>query len=173
MGNEKVYVIFNTIHLEFLRDGLASVSTDKRMIAKYKDNTFSSSEDMEITIPKKASTILYGILEPKSDKKVVFTYTENNAMIQTERFCLTTSLYTYRYPDVNGLINLMSSVSTEVIADKNAMMQALKRMSPVISSSDLIEFSFERMKTSISGLDGCVNLVVGYIAAFVLVVESN
>ena len=157
MGNEKVYIIFNTIHMEFTQNGLLSVATDKRIIAEYKDNAYSSEEDMEITIPKKASSILSNILEPKSEGNVVITYTENNAMIQSGKFCLTTSLLTYRYPEFREATPSRNMVTAEVLIDKNAMMQALKRMSPVISSSDLIEFSFERNNMKMQSDDSNLN----------------
>lgn len=153
VASDKVFVVLNSVHLDFLKDGMISAATDKRIIAVYKDITSSNGESIKngLTLPKKACGLLTSILDGKSVSNATITYNDRNATIKTDLYSLTTRLMEYNYPAYTNVIPKDNDIFVEI--NKDAMAMALKRMSSVVGSSDLVELTFNKNNLNMTSND--------------------
>lgn len=153
-ANDELRPIMNGIHFDFFADGMVCATSDGHKLARYKDKTITRDNDGTVpnfTLPKKPSNILLTILSTiEGDVKVSFN--DKAISVNNKDFKLSARLLDFRYPNYDSVIPKNSPVV--ITADKNSLLNALKRVIPMANdSSCLVEMSFTQGQVVVSAKD--------------------
>jgi DNA polymerase-3 subunit beta len=154
-ANDELRPVMNGIHFDFFEDGMVCATSDGHKLARYKDKTITSNNENgttpNFTLPKKPANILINILSTlEGDIKISF----NNKAISfnNKDFKLTARLLEARYPNYDAVIPKDNPIT--ITADKNSLLNALKRVLPMANdSSNLVELSFKQGNVTVSATD--------------------
>ena len=153
-ANDELRPVMNGIHFDFFADGMVSATSDGHKLARYKDKTITREDDGTVpnfTLPKKPSNILLTILSAiEGDVKLSFN--DKAISVNNKDFKLSARLLEFRYPNYEAVIPKTSP--TTVTADKNSLLNALKRVLPMANdSSYLVELDFSNGQVVVSAKD--------------------
>lgn len=154
-ANDELRPIMNGIHFDFFDDGMVCATSDGHKLARYKDKTITSNDENgttpNFTLPKKPANILMSILSAlEGDVKLSFN--DKAISINNKDFKLTARLLDMRYPNYEAVIPKDNPIT--ITADKNSLLNALKRVLPMANdSSNLVELDFTYGYVTISATD--------------------
>lgn len=153
-ANDELRPVMNGIHFDFFANGMVSATSDGHKLARYKDKTVTREDDGTVpnfTLPKKPSNILMSVLSTfEGDVKVSFN--DKALCVSNADFRLSARLLDFRYPNYDAVIPKTSPIT--VTADKNSMLNALKRVLPMANeASYLVELDFTQGQVTISAKD--------------------
>ena len=154
-ANDELRPVMNGIHFDFLPDGMVCAASDGRKLARYKDKTITSNNENgttpNFTLPKKPANILMNILSAlEGDVKLSFN--DKAISINNKDFKLTARLLEAHYPNYEAVIPKDNPIT--ITADKNTLLNALKRVLPMANdSSNLVELAFKNGCVTISATD--------------------
>ena len=153
-ANDELRPVMNGIHFDFFADGMVCATSDGHKLARYKDKTITKENDGTVpnfTLPKKPSNILMTILSTiEGDVKLSFD--DKAISVNNKDFKLSARLLEFRYPNYEAVIPKTSP--TTVTADKNSLLNALKRVLPMANdSSYLVELDFSNGQVVVSAKD--------------------
>lgn len=153
-ANDELRPVMNGIHFDFFADGMVCATSDGHKLARYKDKTITKENDGSVpnfTLPKKPSNILMTILSTiEGDVKLSFD--DKAISVNNKDFKLSARLLEFRYPNYEAVIPKTSP--TTVTADKNSLLNALKRVLPMANdSSYLVELDFSNGQVIVSAKD--------------------
>lgn len=145
-GNDELRPIMSGMRLDFMADGLVSVSTDGHKMVKFKDKSIKTegieTSTMGFTLPKKPANILLNILGGCTND-VKLTFNDATAEFTNGAFKLTTRLIEGRYPNYDTVIPKDNDIIID--ADKGDFITALKRVIPMSNtSSEMIRVDVAR-----------------------------
>lgn len=154
-ANDELRPVMNGIHFDFFEDGMVCATSDGHKLARYKDKTITSSNENgttpNFTLPKKPANILMNILSAlEGDVKLSFN--DKAISINNKDFKLTARLLEFKYPNYESVIPKDNPIT--ITADKNSLLNALKRVLPMANdSSNLIELDFTYGYVTVSAKD--------------------
>ena len=153
-ANDELRPVMNGIHFDFFADGMTCATSDGHKLARYKDKTIIREDDGTVpnfTLPKKPSNILLTILSAiEGDVKLSFN--DKAISVNNKDFKLSARLLEFKYPNYEAVIPKTSP--TTVTADKNSLLNALKRVLPMANdSSYLVELDFSNGQVVVSAKD--------------------
>jgi DNA polymerase-3 subunit beta len=133
---------------------MVCATSDGHKLARYKDKSITREDDGVIpnfTLPKKPANILINILSTlEGDIKLSFN--DKAISINNKDFKLTARLLEFKYPNYDSVIPKDNPIT--ITADKNSLLNALKRVLPMANdSSNLVELSFKQGNVTISATD--------------------
>ena len=153
-ANDELRPVMNGIHFDFFTDGMVCATSDGHKLARYKDKTITRDDDgttPNFTLPKKPANILMSILSAL-DGDVKLSFNDKAISFNNKDFKLTARLLDMRYPNYDSVIPKDNKIVVTI--DKNALLNALKRVIPMANdSSNLIEMDFEQGKVTINAKD--------------------
>ena len=153
-ANNELRPVMNGIHFDFFDDGMVCATSDGHKLARYKDKSVLLDVGEAIpnfTLPKKPSNILLTILSAiEGDVKISFN--DKAISVNNKDFKLSARLLEFRYPNYEAVIPKTSPIT--VTADKNSLLNALKRVLPMANdSSYLVELDFSNGQVVVSAKD--------------------
>lgn len=153
-ANDELRPVMNGIHFDFFADGMVCATSDGHKLARYRDKTITREDDGTVpnfTLPKKPSNILMSVLSAfNGDVKVSFN--DKALCVSNADFRLSARLLDFRYPNYDAVIPKTSPIT--VTADKDALLNALKRVLPMANdSSNLVELDFSNGQVVVSAKD--------------------
>ena len=153
-ANDELRPVMNGIHFDFLPDGMVCATTDGHKLARYKDKTITRNDDgttPNITLPKKPANILMSILSA-FEGQVKLSFNDKAISVNNSEFKLSARLLDFKYPNYEAVIPKSNPIT--VTADKNSLLNALKRVLPMANdSSYLVELDFANGQVTISAKD--------------------
>ena len=153
-ANDELRPVMNGIHFDFMPDGMVCATTDGHKLARYKDKTITRNDDgttPNITLPKKPANILMAILSA-FEGQVKLSFNDKAISVNNSEFKLSARLLDFKYPNYEAVIPKSNPIV--VTADKNSMLNALKRVLPMANdSSYLVELDFANGQVTISAKD--------------------
>lgn len=130
---------FNGVHIDFKQDGMVAVATDTNKMSKFVTNIKTDGDTPGFTIQKKSAHILTMLTE--SEDTVNMKVGDKNVLFKGDGFTMTTRLSEYPYPNYNALIPTDNTLSA--IINKESILNAIKRVSPMGSEKDeLLKMTF-------------------------------
>jgi len=153
-ANDELRPVMNGIHFDLFADGMVSATSDGHKLARYKDKTVTREDDGTVpnfTLPKKPSNILMTILSAiEGDVKLSFN--DKAISVNNKDFKLSARLLEFKYPNYDAVIPKSSPIT--ITADKNSLLNALKRVLPMANdSSYLVELDFLNGQVVVSAKD--------------------
>lgn len=153
-ANDELRPVMNGIHFDFFDDGMVCATSDGHKLARYKDKTITKENDGSIpnfTLPKKPSNILMTILSTiEGDVKLSFD--DKAISVNNKDFKLSARLLEFKYPNYDAVIPKSSPIT--ITADKDSLLNALKRVLPMANdSSYLVELDFSNGQVVVSAND--------------------
>lgn len=153
-ANDELRPVMNGIHFDFFADGMVCATSDGHKLARYKDKTITREDDGTVpnfTLPKKPSNILMSILSNvEGDVKISFN--DKALYVNNRDFKLSARLLDFKYPNYESVIPKNSPIT--ITADKNSLLNALKRVLPMANdSSYLVELDFSNGQVVVSAKD--------------------
>ena len=153
-ANDELRPVMNGIHFDFFADGMVCATSDGHKLARYKDKTVLldvGETTPNFTLPKKPSNILLTILSAiEGDVKLSFN--DKAISVNNKDFKLSARLLEFKYPNYDSVIPKSSPIT--VTADKNSLLNALKRVLPMANdSSYLVELNFSNGQVVVSAKD--------------------
>jgi len=153
-ANDELRPVMNGIHFDFFADGMVCATSDGHKLARYKDKSITRDDDGTVpnfTMPKKPSNILMSVLSAfEGDVKVSFN--DKALCVSNADFRLSARLLDFRYPNYDAVIPKTSPIT--VTADKDSLLNALKRVLPMANdSSYLVELDFSIGQVVVSAKD--------------------
>ena len=154
-ANDELRPVMNGIHFDFFDDGMVCATSDGHKLARYKDKTIINNNENgttpNFTLPKKPANILMNILSAlEGDVKLSFN--DKAISINNRDFKLTARLLEARYPNYESVIPKDNPIT--ITADKNYLLNALKRVLPMANdSSNLVELDFTYGCVTVSAKD--------------------
>ena len=153
-ANDELRPVMNGIHFDFFADGMVCATSDGHKLARYKDKEVTREDDGTVpnfTMPKKPSNILMSVLSTfEGDVKVSFN--DKALCVSNADFRLSARLLDFRYPNYDAVIPKDSPIT--ITADKNSLLNALKRVLPMANdSSYLVELDFTQGQVVVSAND--------------------
>lgn len=154
-ANDELRPVMNGIHFDFFTDGMVCATTDGHKLARYKDSTLVNTNNdgnvPNFTLPKKPANVLMTILSA-FDGDVKLCFNDKALSINNKDFKLSARLLDFKYPNYDSVIPNNNNIIVTV--DKNAILQALKRvMTMANNSSYLVELDFAQGQVTISAKD--------------------
>ena len=154
-ANDELRPVMNGIHFDFFADGMVCATSDGHKLARYKDKTITSNNENgttpNFTLPKKPANILINILSAL-DGDVKLSFNDKAISINNKDFKLTARLLDMRYPNYEAVIPKDNPIT--ITADKNTLLNALKRVLPMANdSSNLVGLEFKQGCVTISATD--------------------
>jgi DNA polymerase-3 subunit beta len=123
-------------------------------LARYKDKTVLldvGEKTLNFTMPKKPSNILLTILSA-IDGDIKISFNDKAISVNNKDFKLSARLLDFKYPNYESVIPKSSPIT--ITADKNSLLNALKRVLPMANdSSYLVEMDFGQGQVTISAKD--------------------
>lgn len=153
-ANDELRPVMNGIHFDFFADGMVCATSDGHKLARYKDKTITMEDDGTVsnfTLPKKPSNILMSILSNvEGDVKISFN--DKALYVNNRDFKLSARLLDFKYPNYESVIPNNNTIT--VTADKNSLVNALKRVLPMANdASNLVELDFAQGQVTVSAKD--------------------
>jgi len=153
-ANDELRPVMNGIHFDFFADGMVCATSDGHKLARYKDKSITREDDGTVpnfTMPKKPSNILMSVLSAfEGDVKVSFN--DKALCVSNADFRLSARLLEFRYPNYESVIPNNNTIT--VTADKNSLINALKRVLPMANdASNLVELDFAQGQVTVSAKD--------------------
>lgn len=153
-ANDELRPVMNGIHFDFFADGMVCATSDGHKLARYKDKTVLldvGETTPNFTLPKKPSNILLTILSAiEGDIKISFN--DKAISVNNKDFKLSARLLEFKYPNYDAVIPKSSPIT--ITADKNSLLNALKRVLPMANdSSYLVELDFSNGQVVVSAKD--------------------
>lgn len=127
VGNDSLHPVINGVHFDFFESEMVAASFDGFKMAMYTNKGLTSEQPFSFNLPSKACKLMYSVLQ-KADGEVKLTYTEHHAVLSRHDFRVIARLNEGKYPPYTKLI--ADSYPVEVVVDKEAIMGALKVVSP-------------------------------------------
>ena len=153
-ANDELRPIMNGIHFDFFANGMVSATSDGHKLARYKDKTITREDDGTVpnfTLPKKPSNVLMTILST-TEGDVKLSFNDKAISVNNKDFKLSARLLDFKYPNYESVIPKNSPIT--ITADKNLLLNALKRVLPMANdSSYLVEMDFEQGQVTVSAKD--------------------
>lgn len=153
-ANDELRPVMNGIHFDFFADGMVCATSDGHKLARYKDKTVLldvGEKTLNFTMPKKPSNILLTILSA-IDGDIKISFNDKGMSVNNKDFKLSARLLDFKYPNYESVIPKNSPIT--ITADKNSLLNALKRVLPMANdSSYLVEMDFEQGQVTISAKD--------------------
>lgn len=152
VGNDPIYIILNGVHLEFGDSKVIAVATDKRRFAKFESKNDNADEHTDsVNLPQKPCKVLSSILQEGESETVDVSSDGSIAVFSAGGFRLTTRLPEGNYVDYQRLIQNSYTKSADV--DRDSLMNAVKRVSLMGSSSELVAVSLGNCTCTVEGED--------------------
>lgn len=153
-ANDELRPVMNGIHFDFFADGMVCATSDGHKLARYKDKTILldvGETTPNFTLPKKPSNILLTILSA-IDGDIKISFNDKAISVNNKDFKLSARLLDFKYPNYDAVIPKSSPIT--ITADKNSMLNALKRVLPMANeASYLVELDFTQGQVTISAKD--------------------
>lgn len=153
-ANDELRPVMNGIHFDFFADGMVCATSDGHKLARYKDKSITRDDDDTVpnfTMPKKPSNILMSVLST-FEGNVKVSFNDKALCVSNADFRLSARLLDFRYPNYDAVIPKTSPIT--VTADKDALLNALKRVLPMANdSSYLVELDFSSGQVVVSAKD--------------------
>lgn len=153
-ANDELRPIMNGVHFDFFADGMVCATSDGHKLARYKDKTILldvGETTLNFTLPKKPSNILLTILSA-IDGDIKISFNDKAISVNNKDFKLSARLLEFKYPNYDSVIPKSSPII--VTADKNLLLNAIKRVLPMANdSSNLIEMDFSNGQVVVSAKD--------------------
>lgn len=140
-AQDELRPVMNGIYFDLTTDCLAIVASDGHKLVRNKIFTIKSDAPAAFILPKKPATLLKNLLA-KDGGDVTIRFDERNAEVNYGDGIITCRLIEGRYPNYNSVIP--QSNPNQIIADRQALLSALRRVQPFANgSSNLIRFHME------------------------------
>lgn len=157
VNDDELRPVFNSVHFDFLNDGMVVVATDGQRLAKIKDSTIcgNGGELNSFNLPTKPANILLNILSCHDDE-ITCKFDEKEIVFFNDHFKLSTRLIEGRYPNYDSVIPKESKY--EAIIDKAAFVSSIKRVAPMgNNTSELMKLAFDvnTLVISAENIDFC------------------
>ena len=137
IANDPIFLVLNGIHLEFGENKLIAVATDKRRFGKYENKVGEAEENLHyVNLPNKPCKILSAALQEGESEAVTVSFDDTTAIFSIGSFRLTTRLLEGNYLNYNAIIP--KGYENTIILDKNSLTNAVRRVSLMANSSDLV-----------------------------------
>jgi DNA polymerase-3 subunit beta len=153
-ANDELRPVMNGVHFDFFADGMVCATSDGHKLARYKDKTVLldvGETTPNFTLPKKPSNILLTILSA-IDGDIKISFNDKAISVNNKDFKLSARLLEFKYPNYDSVIPKSSPMI--VTADKNLLLNAIKRVLPMANdSSNLIEMDFSNGQVVVSAKD--------------------
>ena len=153
-ANDELRPVMNGVHFDFFADGMVCATSDGHKLARYKDKTALldvGETTPNFTLPKKPSNILLTILSA-IDGDIKISFNDKAISVNNKDFKLSARLLEFKYPNYDSVIPKSSPII--VTADKNLLLNAIKRVLPMANdSSNLIEMDFSNGQVVVSAKD--------------------
>lgn len=153
-ANDELHPVINGVHFDFFADGMVCATSDGYKLARYKDKTVLldvGETTPNFTLPKKPSNILLTILSA-IDGDIKISFNDKAISVNNKDFKLSARLLEFKYPNYDSVIPKSSPII--VTADKNLLLNAIKRVLPMANdSSNLIEMDFSNGQVVVSAKD--------------------
>jgi len=153
-ANDELRPVMNGVHFDFFADGMVCATSDGHKLARYKDKTVLldvGETTPNFTLPKKPSNILLTILSA-IDGDIKISFNDKAISVNNKDFKLSARLLEFKYPNYDSVIPKSSPII--VTADKNLLLNAIKRVLPMANdSSNLIEMDFSNGQVIVSAKD--------------------
>lgn len=138
-ADDNIHPQFNGVHIDFKQDGMVAVATDANKLSKFVTNIKTDVDTPGFTIQKKSAHILTALTE--SEETVNMKVGDKTVLFKGEGFVMTTRLSEYQYPNYDMLIPTDNTLFA--IVNKEAVLNAIKRVSPMGSEKDeLLKMTF-------------------------------
>lgn len=158
MSSNPLFLVMNGIHFDFQPDGMLCVAMGLDRLVRYKDLTVThngvSTESFLFTVPKKPCLTLACVLDAVGvEGDTLFVESDlNKVAMYGSNFYLIAKLHEAKFPDYKRFLSL--PVNHEVIVNKDAVCEALKRVIPMASAeSAFVKVSFSGEILEISAED--------------------
>lgn len=140
-AQDELRPVMNGIYFDLTPEYLAIVASDGHKLVRNKVFTVKSESPSSFILPKKPATLLKNLLA-KDGGDVTIRFDERNAEINYGDGVIICRLIEGRYPNYNSVIP--QSNPNQIIADRVALLSALRRVQPFANgSSNLIRFHLE------------------------------
>lgn len=153
-ANDELRPVMNGVHFDLFADGMVCATSDGHKLARYKDKTILldvGDTTPNFTLPKKPSNVLLTILSA-IDGDIKISFNDKAISVNNKDFKLSARLLEFKYPNYNSVIPKSSPII--VTADKNLLLNAIKRVLPMANdSSNLIEMDFSNGQVVVSAKD--------------------
>lgn len=140
VGNDTIRPILNVLHFDFTPNGLSVCGTDATKLSVYKDKDVTTEEVRSFNLPQRPANILLGIIGAMGNDEVNMAFNEKAVSFCNDNFTLTTRLTEGRYPDYERLIPKQCPITIKI--NKADFMDALRRITPLGSSNELVALNF-------------------------------
>ena len=153
-ANDELRPVMNGVHFDFFADAMVCATSDGHKLARYKDKTVLldvGETTPNFTLPKKPSNILLTILSA-IDGDIKISFNDKAISVNNKDFKLSARLLEFKYPNYDSVIPKSSPII--ITADKNLLLNAIKRVLPMANdSSNLIEMDFSNGQVVVSAKD--------------------
>lgn len=153
-ANDELRPVMNGIHFDFFVDGMVCATSDGHKLARYKDKSITKEDDGEtpnFTLPKKTANILISILSTL-DGDIKLSFNDKALSVNNRDFKMIARLLEARYPNYEAVIPKNNPIT--ITADKNSLLNALKRVLPMANDqSNLVELAFRQGNVTICAKD--------------------
>lgn len=132
-ANDELRMIMNGIYFDFKEESLNVVASDGHKMVRNMIFSCKTEVPAAFILPKKPAALLRSVLAPGDEETVTVKFNSNNAEIHFPGGFLSCRLIEGRYPNYNSVIPRDNP--NLVVADRKAMMSALRRVIPFASES--------------------------------------
>lgn len=102
-GNDELRPVMSGVYFNLEKDGMTFVSTDSHKLVRYKRHDSKASKAASFIMPKKALSLIKGLLSSLTTD-VVIEYNDVNASFEFENFTLVCRLVDGKYPNYESVI---------------------------------------------------------------------
>lgn len=140
IANDMLNPILNGVNVDFSDSRMTTTATDKRMFSTY-TSTCEASDQSSFPLPTKPHKMLVSCMSDFGEEETTISYDEKIVVFQHEDFVLTTRLLEGNYPQLKKYIP--TNYQKAARFNKQAMIDALKRVGVASNSSNLCVISFD------------------------------
>lgn len=154
-ANEELRPVMNGLYFDFVDGNLTVVASDGHKLVRNKLYNINAQSISSFNLAKKPANLLKNMLM-KDDSDVTITYDGRIAKVEFGDTIMMCRLVEGRYPNYNSVIP--KNNSNVVTVDREAMLNAIKRVSPFANdSSNLIRIHVENSVMQLDAEDNDFN----------------
>ena len=135
-AEDELRPVMNGIYVDMTDQSITFVASDGHKLVRFTSTAAHAPERSAFILPKKPAALLRGLL-PREEGTVKVSFDKRNAFFLMEGYTLICRLIEGRYPNYNSVIPKESPY--HMVADRQLMLSALKRVSVFSSSSSLVK----------------------------------
>ena len=150
IGNEELRPVMNGIYFDLTTESMAIVASDGHKLVRNRIYSIKTGQPASFVMPRKPATLLKSTL-PQDETPVVVSFNGDSAEITFGEIYLLCRLISGRYPNYNAVIP--QDNPNQVIADRRALLGAMRRVSLFLNPDSLVRLNISQGKVTLRSED--------------------